>query len=142
MVYRIPAGTKQNPYTADVFPPVISTSFFGNSEKASEGWYFPQEHFPDATHPCADYAVKGEGLPKEIPEPMIAYATTAVSACAPWFTACSPPVGSHRALGPPDRKEASARRRSYPLAVQRSRKVLPRVGSPGLKVERHAVPLC
>lgn len=54
-------------------------TYFGKAENASDGWSFPEDAFPDATHirPSDEgSAIKA----KEIPKPMIVTTSMAVSA--------------------------------------------------------------
>ncbi|KZV59798.1 hypothetical protein PENSPDRAFT_672109 [Peniophora sp. CONT] len=74
MVYKIPAWAKKAPYSSDPFPPIIAQTFMGRAEKAGEGWNFPEDVFPNATYVRPGHTGP---LPKEIPEPMVAYVTMA-----------------------------------------------------------------
>lgn len=75
MVYKIPAYAKNMPYSADVFPPVLSQTFFGTAEQASDGWDFPEDVFPLASHLRRGHTGP---RPREIPVPMIIYVVMAV----------------------------------------------------------------
>lgn len=75
MVYKIPAWARKMPYSAGIFPPVLSQTFFGTSEKAGDGWDFPEDVFPFATYLRPGH--RGP-RPREIPVPMIIYIVMAV----------------------------------------------------------------
>ncbi|KZV60818.1 hypothetical protein PENSPDRAFT_671423 [Peniophora sp. CONT] len=75
MVYFKPAWVQKIPYSSDPYPVIIAQTFMGQAEKAGDGWNFPEDVFPLATHLRAGHTGP---RPRQIPVPMVVYVTMAI----------------------------------------------------------------